>query len=146
VSLDVLNILYTAGSALTAQRLRMDVIANNLANVDTTSTPTGGPYRREAVVFQARQTAPLGTDGVQSTVEGGGVQVAAIVQDNRPFNEVYQPGSPQANASGYVAYPNVDLTTEMVDMMEANRAYQANASVIQTSKTLVQTTLDLGRA
>lgn len=143
MSLDVLRILYTAGSALTAQRLRMDVIANNLANVDTTATPNGGPYRRETVIFQPRSAMDSGSGSAAGV---GGVQVAGVVNDNRPFNQAYEPGNPQADSRGYVSYPNVDLSTEMVDLMEANRAYQANASVIETSKTMVQTTLDLGRA
>jgi flagellar basal-body rod protein FlgC len=140
--MDALNPLYTAGSALTAQRLRMDVISSNLANAETTKTPQGGPYRREMVVFEPRPTTGYG----QSGVGPGGVDVAAIVQDQSPPNRVYQPNSPIADSQGFVAYPNVDLTTEMVDLVAANRAYEANASVIQTTKNVVQTTLDLGRA
>jgi flagellar basal-body rod protein FlgC len=118
----------------------MDVISSNLANAETTKTAQGGPYRREMVVFEPR--AVNGSHGVGPS----GVDVAAIVQDQSAPNRVYQPNSPQADNQGFVAYPNVDLTTEMVDLMAANRAYEANASVIQTAKTVVQTTLDLGRA
>jgi flagellar basal-body rod protein FlgC len=138
--MDALNTLYTAGSALTAQRLRMDVVSSNLANVETTSTPEGGPYRREMVVFEPLElpTGP-GSDPV-------GVQVAGIVPDQSPFNRVYQPGNPQSDPSGFVNYPNVDLTTEMVDLLAASRAYQANATVVQATKSVVQNTLDLGSA
>ncbi len=140
--MDALNTLYTAGSALTAQRLRMDIVSSNLANAETTSTPQGGPYRREMVVFEPRTSSSSSSlGGVPS-----GVDVAAIVQDSQPPSKVFQPGNPQADGQGFVAYPNIDLTTEMVDLMAANRAYEANASVIQTTKNVVQTTLELGRA
>lgn len=140
--MDALNTLYTAGSALTAQRLRMDVISSNLANAETTETPQGGPYKREMVVFESRP----GFDPGYGATGPAGVQVSAIIQDARPPARVYSPGNPQADASGFVSYPNVDVTTEMVDLMTASRAYEANASVIQTSKTTIQTTLDLGKA
>ena len=140
MGIDGLNSLYIAGSALTAQRLRMDVIASNMANVETTATPQGGPYHRQMVVFEPRSMG----NNLDSTALGDGVQVTGIVQDTTPPKQVYQPGNPQANANGLVAYPNVDLTTEMVDMMAASRAYQANASMVQTTKTLVDRTLQLG--
>ncbi len=140
--MDVLNPLYTAGSALTAQRLRMDVISSNLANLDTISTPQGGPYRREMVVFRPRPLPLLGRQDASAT----GVEVAAIVQDPSPPRRVHEPNNPLADQAGFVAYPNVDLATEMVDLMAASRAYEANASVIQTTKDMVQRTLDLGHA
>ena len=140
MSIDGMNSLYIAGSALTAQRLRMDVIASNMANVETTATPQGGPYHRQMVVFEPRSMGNL----LDSGTTGDGVQVAGIVQDTTPPKQVYQPGNPQADANGFVAYPNVNLTTEMVDMMAASRAYQANASVVQTTKTMVDRTLQLG--
>ncbi len=140
--MDVLNTLYTSGSALTAQRLRMDVIASNLANLETTSTPHGGPYKREMVVFQPRPNPPGSDNGALDQ----GVQVTAVIQDTTPPRRVHDPGNPLADANGYVSYPNVDLSTEMVDLMAANRAYEANASVIKTTKDAVAQTLDLGRA
>ena len=140
MSIDGMNSLYIAGSALTAQRLRMDVIASNMANVETTATPQGGPYHRQMVVFEPRSMG----NPLDSGTTGDGVQVAGIVQDTTPPKQVYQPGNPQADANGFVAYPNVNLTTEMVDMMAASRAYQANASVVQTTKTMVDRTLQLG--
>ncbi len=140
--MDVLNPLYTAGSALTAQRLRMDVISSNLANLETTSTPQGGPYRREMVVFRPRVLSLPGRPDAPAT----GVDVAAIVQDPSPPRRVHEPNNPLADRDGFVAYPDVDLATEMVDLMAASRAYEANASVIQTTKNIVQRTLDLGHA
>ena len=140
--MDIFTSLYTAGSALTAQRLRMDVIASNLANVDTTTTPQGGPYKREMVVFQPRPNLVGGP--IQAPTDG--VEVTGIVQDTSPPRLVHDPGNPQANANGFVAYPNIDYTTEMVDLMAANRAYEANASVIKATKNVVQQTIDLGKA
>ncbi len=126
-----------SGSALTAERLRMDVISNNLANMDSTVTPGGnGPYQREVVFL-----APRGTvNGV-----GTGVRVTAVVADQSPPKEVYNPGNPQAK-NGYVAYPNVDPVREMVDMMDAVRAYEANVTAISDSKTVDTQTLNILRA
>jgi flagellar basal-body rod protein FlgC len=142
--MDVLNTLGTAGSALTAQRLRMDVISSNLANVETTSTPRGGPYRREMVVFQPRPNPEFDPGQIEAPTMG--VEVTAIVQDSRPPRRVHDPENPLADKNGFVSYPNVDLGTEMVDLMAANRAYEANASVIKTTKNVVDRTLELGRA
>lgn len=121
----------------------MDVIASNLANIETTATPEGGPYRRAMVVFEPRQNPSRSrrTEGAPS-----GVQVSAIIQDDLPPRRVHQPGHPQADQEGFVAYPNIDLVTEMVDLMAATRAYEANTAVLQTTRTITQQTLDLGRA
>jgi len=140
--MDVLRTFQIAGSALTAQRMRMDVIASNLANIETTATPEGGPYRRALVVFEPRP------NDVRDRREpaANGVQVAAIIEDGRPLRRVHQPGHPQADAEGFVEYPNVDLATEMVDLMAATRAYGANTTVLDATRTMVQRTLDIGRA
>ncbi|MBX5467145.1 MAG: flagellar basal body rod protein FlgC [Firmicutes bacterium] len=123
-------------SALTAETLRMDVIAQNLANIDTTVTPQGGPYRRQFVVLAAR---PAGADGV-----GQGVEVAAVLPDPSPFKVVYDPGNPLANAQGDVLYPNVHLATEMVDLIAASRAYAANATVFNAVKSEAVKALSIG--
>lgn len=132
---DALN---TSASGLTAQRVRMDVIASNLANVDTTRTAKGGAYRREMVVFEAK---PDGTfaNGTQST----GVQVAQIVQDPSPFRMVYDPSHPDANAQGYVAYPNVNTVTEMTDMISATRSYEANVTVVNGIKSMASKAMEI---
>ncbi len=139
-ALGLINSLAITDSALTAERLQMDVIANNTANANTTHTPQGGPYKREDVYLAPAQ--------MESNVPGGianaGVQVAAVVQDNRPPRLVYDPTNPDANKQGYVAYPNVDPVTEMTDMMAAQRAYQANITVADTEKSMAMRAVDLG--
>jgi flagellar basal-body rod protein FlgC len=142
------EILKTSGSALTAQRLRMDVIASNLANAEATSTPEGGPYKRERVVFEPimRDTFEKtnGTDGPQSP-SSNGVEVRGVIQDDDEPRMVYDPTHPDANDDGFVAYPNVDLVTEMTDMLSASRSYEANITVLNVAKSMAQRTLDLGR-
>ncbi|AEW06605.1 flagellar basal-body rod protein FlgC [Sulfobacillus acidophilus DSM 10332] len=129
-----------AASGLTAESLRLDVVANNLANADTTVTPRGGPYRREFVVLQSLPAPATGPDqGI-----GQGVMVAGIYQDPSPFQVVYDPTSPQADAAGNVLYPNVHLPVEMVDMIEASQAYQANVTAFNAAKTMDTKALTLG--
>jgi flagellar basal-body rod protein FlgC len=145
----VFNVLGTAGSALTAQRLRMDVTASNIANAESTNTPRGGPYKRERVVFQPMRAGASSSIEAQSGngTEGlRGVQVQGIIEDQSPPRLVYDPGHPDADADGNVAYPNVDLVTEMTDMLSASRAYEANITVINASKNMAQRAIDLGRA
>jgi flagellar basal-body rod protein FlgC len=127
-----------SGSGMTAQRLRLDLIAGNLANVHSTRTPQGGPYRRQFPVF-AQHLANTGA------FSGAGVVVEAILQDQSQPQKVLDPGHPDADAEGYVSYPNINVADEMVDMILANRAYQANATVFETSKDLAEKALELGR-
>ena len=129
-----------SGSALTAQRLRMDVIAGNIANAETTRIDgQRQPFQRQQVVFQ-----PLSA-GLGSGSEG--LQVAAIVKDQQPGRQVYDPANPDSDPNtGLVAYPNVDTTTEMTDMLSANRAYEANVTVLNSIKQMAQRSIDLGRA
>lgn len=131
---DALN---TAASALTAQRFRMDVIASNLANANTTRTDKGEAYRREMVVFESRPTAR--STGVPTQ----GVRVAGVIEDQSPFRLVYDPEHPDANDDGYVAYPNVNPVTEMTDMISATRSYEANVTVIQSLKSAAQKALEI---
>ncbi|HHY92283.1 MAG TPA: flagellar basal body rod protein FlgC [Firmicutes bacterium] len=136
-----------AASGLSAQRLRLDVIANNLANAETTRTAAGGPYQRQLPVFAPREASPF-QYLLQAAAGGGvgrGVRVSAIVTDPTPPRRVYQPGHPDADAAGYVAYPNVNVVTEMVDMISASRAYEANAAAFNASKGMALQALDLGR-
>jgi flagellar basal-body rod protein FlgC len=130
-----------SGSALTAQRLRMDVISSNIANADTTRVngQQRTPYQREEVVFQPLQPA--------AGSPGDGLQVSAIVKDPAPPKQVYDPTHPDADPNtGLVAYPNVDTTTEMTDMLSANRAYEANVTVLSSIKEMAQRSIDLGKA
>ena len=125
-----------AASALRAQQQRMRVIAENIANADSTSTTGGGePYRRQMAVFQP------------TTVEGGGegVRVARVQQDAAPFKREYNPGHPAADAKGYVSMPNVEPLVEALDMKEAQRAYEANLNVIEAARAMASRTLDLLR-
>jgi flagellar basal-body rod protein FlgC len=129
-----------SGSALTAQRLRMDVIAGNIANADTTRiNGQRQPYQRQQVVFQ-----PL--NAVAGSA-GEGLQVAAIVKDQSAGRQVFDPSNADADPNtGMVAYPNVDTTTEMTDMLSATRAYEANVTVLNSIKQMAQRSIDLGRA
>jgi flagellar basal-body rod protein FlgC len=123
-----------AASALRAQQTRMRIIAENLANADSTSsTPGGDPYRRQTPVFEPKM------------LEGGvqGVALTRVQQDQTPFRKEYQPGNPAADSKGYVNMPNVDPLIETLDMREAQRAYDANISVIETARAMDSSTLSL---
>jgi flagellar basal-body rod protein FlgC len=143
-----------SASALTAERMRMDVTAENLANAQTTRTADGGPYRRKEVVLQevaqgggfaGNLRAAMGSGGSGRVGGPGGVEVAGIAEDSAPNKMVYDPGHPDADANGYVAMPNVDSVTEMVDLISASRAYEANVTAMQSAKTMFSKTLDLLR-
>jgi flagellar basal-body rod protein FlgC len=138
--MSVFDTMRIAASGLTAQRLRMDVAASNLANAQSTqsSTGTGQPYQAEAVVFAATQ---MGPDGAQQ-----GVTAMAIVNPNRPNTRVYDPNNPSADQAGFVSYPNVDVASEITDMMGAARSYQVNTTVAQAAKQQALDAIDLGRA
>ena len=139
-----------AGSGLTAERLRMDVTAENLANAQTTRGADGQPYRRKEVVLQQRDGgfgAALDSAMARGASSGpaGGVEVAGIVEDQSDFKLVYDPGHPDANADGYVQMPNVNPVTEMVDLISASRGYEANVTAIQAAKQMFSKTLDILR-
>jgi flagellar basal-body rod protein FlgC len=144
-----------SGSGLSAERLRMDVTAENLANAQSTRGADGQPYRRREVVLQATGGDDGGFEGALARARSagtapagtpaGGVQVAAIVSDPSPGRRVYDPGHPDADARGYVTMPNVDTVTEMVDLIGASRAYEANVTAMQTAKAMFAKTLDLLR-
>ena len=123
--------LEISGTGLTAQRLRMDVTAENLANAQSTN------YRRKEVVLQQA------TFGDALNAASRGVEVAGVVQDASPGRRVYDPGNPAADAQGYVTMPNVDSVTEMVDLIGSSRAYEANVTAMQTAKTVFMRTLDI---
>jgi flagellar basal-body rod protein FlgC len=146
--------LDVSASGLTASRVRMDVVAENLANAETTRGPNGGPYRRKEVVLQtaggdgfqsALQSAVGNVPGMGSSQQAGGVQVAGIVTDNTAPRMVYDPSNPDANGQGYVAKPNVNPVTEMVDLISSSRTYEANVTAMQTAKSMFSKTFDLLR-
>jgi flagellar basal-body rod protein FlgC len=141
-----------AASGLTAERLRMDVTAENLANAQTTRGANGQPYQRQEVVLQQvggfGQTLAGAMSGITTPSSGsapapGGVTVAGIVSDPTPDQLVYQPGNPDANAQGYVRLPNVNPVTEMVDLIDESRSYEADVTAMQTAKSMYTKTLDL---
>jgi len=139
-----------SGSALTAQRLRMDIIAENIANVETTRTEDGGPYRRKRVIMEPRN--PDFAETLQQRISGdpkasvtGGVRVTGIVEDQSDFKLKYDPTHPDADENGYVQMPNVDLTLEMVDMNSAYRSYQANVTAFNAYKDMAVRALEIGK-
>lgn len=141
---DALNI---SASGLTAQRLRMDVTSANLANAQTTRTPQGGAYKRQDVIlresagsdtFAGSLAGAMGSNGVPA-----GVEVAAIVDDTTPTRKVYEPSNPVADGQGYVEMPNVNPVSEMTDLIDASRSYQANVTAMQTTKTVFAKTIEL---
>jgi len=129
-----------SGSGLTAERVRMDTIANNLANANTTRTEEGGPYRRQMVIFSAVEP-----ERRQRFKIGGGVRVAGIVEDPSAPRLVYDPQHPDADSEGYVQLPNINVITEMVDLISATRAYEANITAINAAKSMAMKALDIGR-
>ena len=157
----LLGTLGIAASGLSAQRLRMETIAMNVANAETTRTEAGGPYRRRIVEMEPNDGQPFGgaltaasTAGpaaVSSTTPNprdassatGGVRVVGIAEDPTEGPLVYEPGHPDANADGYVRYPNVRVTDEMVDLMDARRLYEANATVFQAAKSMLRQAISI---
>jgi len=138
--MSVFDTMRIAASGLTAQRLRMDIAASNLANAESTRTgggQSGQPYQQQAAVFQAQQMGPMSA--------AKGVVAVAIVEPPRPNGRVYDPNNPDADTNGFVNYPNVDVASEMTDMMGAARSYQVNATVAQAAKQQALDALDLGR-
>ena len=132
-------VMAVAASALRAQQARMRVIAENIANADSTSTTGGGaPYRRQTPIFQ-----PTQMDADAGGRRATGVRMTGVQADNAPFRREYNPGHPAADAKGYVQLPNVDPLVEALDMREAQRAYEANLSVIETARSMTNRTLDI---
>ncbi|HET7814204.1 MAG TPA: flagellar basal body rod protein FlgC [Candidatus Baltobacteraceae bacterium] len=141
---DMNSSIDVSASGLSAERLAMDVIANNIANANTTHTPQGGAFKRQLVVYSEKngQTGDAG----EGDAPGGGVEALGIVQDNSPDRLVFDPGNPDADGRGYVHYPNVQIVKEMVDLMAASRAYQANVTAIQESRNMSNAALGLLRS
>ena len=160
--MNLFGVLEIAGSALGAERLRAEVVASNMANIETTRTAAGGPYRRRLTVFRTEnlpgvplQLASLGP-GVGSgfgpawreafgSTAGRGVRIDRVVTDTAPPFLRYQPGHPDADAKGYVAYPAINPAEEMTDLMGAVRAYELNTSSVQAAKQMIQQSIDILR-
>lgn len=152
--MSIFHSMNTTASALTAQRLRMDVVSSNMANADTTrAKQVDGkwvPYRRKVVVMEPKEgqfsnllQKAMNTEENQET--GNGVKVSKILEDNTPFQLVYDPEHPDANEDGYVQMPNVDPLKEMVDLMSATRSYEANVTVFNASKSMLMKALEIGK-
>lgn len=137
--MDAFSVFKVSASALEAQRHRLNVIASNMANVHTTRTENGGPYRRKDVVFS---TVPVEA-GAEAVLEG--VRVVEVVDDPEPLKKIYDPGHPDADREGFVLLPNVNVMEEMVNMMMALRAYEANVTTFNLTKTMFLRTLEIGR-
>jgi flagellar basal-body rod protein FlgC len=142
--------LRIGSSGLTAQRLRLDLISNNIANAQTTHTEKGGPYQRQDVVFmpeQKKATASqlIAARGGQLSSLQGGVRVAEITTDTQTGPKVYDPTHPDADADGYVTYPNVDVVVEMTNMLSATRSYEANLASVEAVKRMALKALEIGR-
>jgi flagellar basal-body rod protein FlgC len=132
-------------SGLTAERLRMDVTAENLANAQTTNGPGGQPYRRQEVVLEQAGGPSFASElsGAMGGPVAGGVQVAGVVSDPTPYQQVYDPGNPAANAQGYVRMPNVQPVEEMVDLIDESQSYNADVTAMQTAKSMYSESLGL---
>lgn len=145
--MSVFRVLHIASSGLTAERLRQDTIANNIANAETTRSADGGPYRRQVPVFAPilDQSMHGARSPLQRGTQGKGVQVVGVISDPSPPRMVYDPQHPDADADGYVAKPNIHVVKEMVDLITATRAYEANIAAVNSAKSMAQKALEIGR-
>lgn len=145
--MDILSMLRIGASGLNAERTRLETISSNIANANATRSPDGGPYRRKVPVFQTVNFSDVYEDAM-GRPEGDALSVVRVMdidQDNSAFPLVFDPTHPDANAEGYVEMPNVNPIQEMIDMLSASRAYEANLSSLETSRDLANSALDIGR-
>ncbi|AOY77324.1 flagellar basal body rod protein FlgC [Clostridium formicaceticum] len=147
--MSIFNAINASASGLTAERLRMDVISKNIANATTTRTVNGGPYRRQVVVFKEKDSGSFSQIFNQAigkrNSNGQGVEVVGIRNDQTPFKKIHDPGHPDADEQGYVLMPNVEIVTEMANMISASRAYEANITALNATKNMALKALELGR-
>jgi flagellar basal-body rod protein FlgC len=159
--MNLFGLMETSGSAMQAERIRAEVVAANMANAETTRTADGGPYRRQQVVFAANAgdpefrnllvsaaagTLPQLTSSGNSAEAADGVHIAQVITDPSPPLKRYDPGHPDAGPDGYVAYPDINPVTEMVDLMGATRAYGLNGSAIQAEKGMITSALEIAKS
>ncbi len=147
--MNVDRLFSVVGSALNSQRQRLNIIAGNLANAESTQSPNGGPYVRRDVVFRpTTSSSPFTSVFAQAfggTAEPHGVKIDKVIQDQRPFRQVYDPQHPDADNNPTHHLPNVNVIEEMTNMLSASRAYEANLAVLETGKTMTMRALDMGR-
>ncbi|WP_313756573.1 flagellar basal body rod protein FlgC [Tissierella sp.] len=145
--MSIFNSINTSATALTAEKTRIDIITKNMANVNTTRSTGGMPYRRQMVVFEENKSDSFSEylNKHMNKSEGKGVKISKIVEDDSPFRLVYEPGHPDADENGYVKMPNVDTIKEMVDLISAHRSYDANITAMNASKSMLMKALEIGR-
>ncbi len=142
------NSINISATGLTAERLRMDLISENIANANTTRTPGGGPYRRKVAIFRTQEGNSFETvlnAAKGAGISGNGVEVAGIAEDQSAFKKEYNPSHPDADAEGYVSLPNVEVVNEMINMISASRAYEANVTSVNTTKAMAMKALEIGK-
>jgi flagellar basal-body rod protein FlgC len=154
--MNLFGLMETSGSAMQAERMRAEVVAANMANAETTRTEAGGPYRRQHVVFAANRNPATFADVFESAappallappqVANGGVHIAGVIEDPGAPLKRYDPGHPDAGPDGYVAYPDINPLTEMVDLMGATRAYGLNGSAVQAEKGMISAALEIAKS
>lgn len=145
--MSIFNSFDISASGMTAQRFRTDIISQNIANATTTRTEDGTPYVRQVVTFSKKSNTPFSQvlAGVSSSYQGSGVKVTSVQDDTETaMKETYDPSHPDADENGYVTYPNVNIVTEMTDMIDASRSYEANATAFEASKSLATKGLSMG--
>lgn len=145
--MDLLTSLRISASGLAAQRKRQEAVSSNIANAQTTRTAEGGPYRKKEVIFGSEPARDSFADVLEGTMDEQAQTVHAmeVVNSDKPPVLKYEPNNPEANKDGYVAYPDINVMTEMADMIEAQRAYEANISALNTTKSMAMKTLEIGR-
>ena len=143
--MDFFSSMDISASALSAERTRMNLISSNLANVNSTRTPEGGPYKRKDAVFTATSAPGSFGAALGHATDARRVEVSQINEDQNPPRMQYEPNHPDADAAGYVAYPNVNVVEEMADMISASRSYEANVTAANAAKAMAIKTLDIGR-
>jgi flagellar basal-body rod protein FlgC len=155
--MNLFGLMETSGSAMQAERMRAEVVASNMANAETTRTESGGPYKRQHVIFAANQADEGFLHSLSNASQpalqfmgdaepAGGVHIAQVIEDSAPPLKRYDPGHPDAGPDGYVAYPDINPLTEMVDLMGATRAYGLNSSAVQAEKGMITSALDIARS
>ena len=145
--MDFMTAIDIAASSLTAERTHMNVISMNLANAKTTRTPEGGPYVRKTVTMAAKPVDEMGARQMSTPFDRAmrGVEVLHIAADSRPLKRVYEPGHPDADADGYVFYPDINVIEEMANLMTAQRGYEASVATIDSAKAMYNKALEIGR-
>ena len=143
--MDFLTSLHISSTGMSTQRVRMNVVSMNLANVETTRSEKGGPYRRKTVVMEVAPVNNFDATLASQYESACGVCVTGIVEDKTPFRQVYNPGHPDADNAGFVKMPNIDLVTEMANMMIARRSYEANVAALNTAKGMALKALEIGK-